>query len=156
MHASLLQQGCKSNFHFFPGPQSLMLYNILCNHAVKLLLMQLNTARTSLPLCLVVLSFPKPNLLLYSQLDAFFKKLCIVISQCFLISVCGSSSVIFSRDASRLHRSSQEPGSCPQDVGIVPLEAIPQRMTNNKTNNNTGVPAGCSCQVPNRFALTLA
>lgn len=61
-----------------------------------------------------------------SVVDAIFKKLC--ISQCFLISVC-SSSVTFCRDASSLHRSSQEPGSSPQDVGIVPLEAIPQGMS---------------------------
>ncbi len=87
-----------------------------------------STARASLPLCSLVLSFPKPVLLSYSQLDATFKKLCIGISQCFLTGVC-SSSVTFSRDASSLHRSSQEPGSSPQDVGIVPLEATPQCMT---------------------------
>ncbi len=51
-----------------------------------------STARTSLSLCLVVLSFPKLALS-YSQLDAIFKKLCIGISQCFLKGVCSSSSV---------------------------------------------------------------
>ena len=69
-----------------------MLYNIMCNHA-GIAAHAASTARTRLPLRLVVLSFPK-LVLSYGQLDAIFKNLCIGISQCFLTGVCISSVTI--------------------------------------------------------------